>query len=512
MQASLAVNPVEPAQFKRVLWIGMWAVIGLHLVVLLIVHPAPIEISRLLTAAVPILASVACLWRSFKLPRWHRPAWRWASLGLGLWAAAHIVEALISHSTEASNLRVDASDFVYLTATFPLLVAMSSTRETESLRSVFVLNCAQIGLAALLSYFLLYRMSMTPAAASTVMGKIYAASCLVLAVIAGLRSLFWSSEEERRTVLAIGAVIWTYMPIELGMDYATGRWGLHSGTVLDLVWSIPFLLGGWQALNFRIDPEENGDAALPGRGNLLVEALSPMMITVGIMGLAAAVTRQHMLIGLAAIFILLAIQGTQSALVQLTYLKSRNLLLEREQQLQTANVALEQLSLQDPLTGIANRRHFNSSLENAWRRAIRKRQAIALLMVDVDFFKGVNDQHGHSYGDQCLVSIAQTLSGHARRPDDVVARMGGEEFVVLLPDTDRAGAEIIAHWIHEAIKRMRVVNKASPFESQLTVSVGIAVSTPQPGAEYSALVECADLALYDAKGQGRNRTCWRSLD
>src|SRR5258708_11844996 len=150
-----------------------------------------------------------------------------------------------------------------------------------------------------------------------------------------------------------------------------------------------------------------------------------MRITAGIFALAAPVTRQHPVLGLSAIFVLLAIQGVQAAVVQLNYLSGRSLLLEREQELRTANAALRQMSLEDPLTHIANRRRFDTALEIAWRRGVRKKQPIALLMLDVDFFKGVNDRHGHGYGDECLVAIAHMMKQHARRPDDVVARLGG---------------------------------------------------------------------------------------
>jgi diguanylate cyclase (GGDEF)-like protein len=238
-----------------------------------------------------------------------------------------------------------------------------------------------------------------------------------------------------------------------------------------------------------------------------------MLITAGIFALAASIIRQHAVLGLSAIFIVLAIQGIHAAVVQLNYLTGRNLLLEREQDLRTANVALRQMSLEDPLTHIANRRRFDAALEIAWRGGTRRQQPLALLMIDVDFFKGVNDLHGHSYGDECLVLIARILNQQAHRPDDVVARLGGEEFVLLLPDTDVSGAAKVADRLLEAIRSLDVINQASPFDKKLTVSIGLAtVNHPQAGVDPTVLVDCADQALYDAKHQGRNRTCTRSLD
>ena len=394
-----------------------------------------------------------------------------------------------------------------------MLIALSTTRETASLRTVFALNVAQIALALILSYSLLYRMALTPQAASTVMGRIYGAACILLAIMAVLRMFTWATREEQKSIRWISIVLWTYLPIEIGMDYATARWNLRAGTILDLLWSVPFFLGGWQALHLPFDPADSDSRPARGRGRLLVEALCPMLMTAGIFVLAASITRQHPALGLSAIFVLLAIQGVQAAVVQLNYLAGRNKLLEQEHDLREVNAMLRQMSLEDPLTHIANRRRFETALELSWRRGARKRQALALLMIDVDFFKGVNDLHGHSYGDECLVSIARIMKDHARRPDDIVARLGGEEFVLLLPDTDRAGAETVAARLLEGIRELGVANHASPFDKKLTISIGIGtVTCPEAGVDPAVLVDCADEALYDAKHQGRNRACNRALD
>jgi len=364
-----------------------------------------------------------------------------------------------------------------------------------------------------LSYALLYRMSLSLQAAATVMGRIYGTACVLLAVMAVLRALTWASHEERQGVRWLCIVLWTYLPIEIGMDYATARWNLHAGTVLDLLWSVPFFLGGWQALHLPIHEPGRETRSNPTRARLAVEALCPMLITAGIFALAASVTRQHPVLGLSAIFVLLAIQGVQATVVQLNYLAGRNLLLQRERDLKEVNATLRQMSLEDPLTCIANRRRFEDALQISWRRGARRTQPIALLMLDIDFFKGVNDHHGHGYGDECLVAIARVMKEHARRPDDIVARLGGEEFVLLLPDTEGGGAEAVARHMQHSIARLGMVNRASPFDQRLTVSIGVgAVTLPRRGVDPTVLVDCADQALYDAKHRGRNCTCMRTLD
>ncbi len=511
--AAIAVSVSGRAQFNKLLAYGMWIVVGLHAIALVVINPTPVALSRVLTAAIPIMAGTACLWRAKRLPARERPIWLWSSAGLFLWALAHLVETLFGQSLAASNLAVDAADFIYLAGTFPLLVALSTTRETELLRAVLALNCAQIAVALGLSYTLLYRMEMAPAAASVVMAKIYGAACILLAVMAVLRVFSWTTREEKQSVRWICIVLWVYLPIELGMDYATAHWDLRAGSLFDLAWSLPFLIGGWQALHLPILSSDPEVRELPSHPRLVVEALCPMLITAGLFALAAAVTGQHPVLGLSAIFIVLGIQGVQSAVVQLNFLAGRNLLLQREIELRSANASLEKMSLEDPLTGISNRRSFAMTLEQSWRRGARKRQPIALLMIDVDFFKGVNDLHGHTYGDECLVAIAKIMRLHARRPDDIVARLGGEEFVLLLPDTDGDGAQTVAALVQGAIRSLGVINQASPFDKKLTVSIGIGtVSQPNAGVDPTVLVDCADQALYDAKHTGRNCVCTRTLD
>jgi diguanylate cyclase (GGDEF)-like protein/PAS domain S-box-containing protein len=175
-----------------------------------------------------------------------------------------------------------------------------------------------------------------------------------------------------------------------------------------------------------------------------------------------------------------------------------------EERLQDAYLALEALASVDPLTGAANRRQLDESLEHDWRRAIRTASPISLLLFDVDHFKLYNDLYGHLRGDTCLRQIAETARQIFRRSGDTVARFGGEEFAIILPDTDRTGAFDLAQRLRQAVEDLRIEHAGSQH-TMVTVSVGCATIVPEPGAEANTLIEAADRALYEAKRTGRNR-------
>jgi diguanylate cyclase (GGDEF)-like protein len=174
----------------------------------------------------------------------------------------------------------------------------------------------------------------------------------------------------------------------------------------------------------------------------------------------------------------------------------------------------------DPLTGLANRRSFDESLAREWRRVRRTRSSIALLLVDVDHFKRYNDHYGHPAGDLCLQRVGAALRAATLRPGDCVARIGGEEFGLLLPDTEATGATHVAERVREQLAAMALPHAASPTAPSVTVSIGIACiagrsfaacgdgeSVFDAGVPPSAqeLIRCADESLYAAKGAGRAR-------
>ena len=176
----------------------------------------------------------------------------------------------------------------------------------------------------------------------------------------------------------------------------------------------------------------------------------------------------------------------------------------REETLAFENRELVQVASLDELTGIANRRTFNKTLEIETQRHTRSSAHLSLLLLDVDYFKQYNDLYGHLPGDACLRAIAATLKQSLRRVADLAARFGGEEFVALLPLTDVAGAEIMARHIVETVAALKIPHAGSPH-GVVTVSIGVSSWPPGLPLRQVELIECADRALYQAKSRGRNR-------
>ena len=164
---------------------------------------------------------------------------------------------------------------------------------------------------------------------------------------------------------------------------------------------------------------------------------------------------------------------------------------------------LEILAVTDELTGLPNRRAFDLALGSEMRRAARHHTSLAVLLVDVDHFKRVNDRFGHAVGDVVLARIAKEIAASIRRPGDFAARYGGEEFVVILPATEAGGASFIAERMRLAIASMDPC-PAEPTLGKVTVSIGVVATFVEPASSGAELVTWADRALYAAKGAGRN--------
>ena len=182
-------------------------------------------------------------------------------------------------------------------------------------------------------------------------------------------------------------------------------------------------------------------------------------------------------------------------------------LLHLTEQLEEVNFKLQLLSSRDGLTGLANRQAGTDFLSREWLRAARGQKEFSVIIIDIDFFKLYNDSHGHLAGDECLKKIATALQRGLQRPADLLVRYGGEEFMALLPDTGREGALRVGGAIKEAVAAVQLHHGNSTVSPHVTVSIGIASTTPGLDMPVEWLIAAADRALYRAKQEGRNRIC-----
>ena len=167
----------------------------------------------------------------------------------------------------------------------------------------------------------------------------------------------------------------------------------------------------------------------------------------------------------------------------------------------------QQIANQDGLTGLANRRYLNQVLGQEIKRAARVKQALTLIMVDIDYFKRYNDHYGHLAGDEVLQKVARLLQRAVNRAGDMVARYGGEEFCIILPNTEAAGGMEIAEGLRTAVLQARISHVRGIDSAWITISLGVSGSIPSLTDSVESLMQRADSALYQAKANGRNQAC-----
>lgn len=215
--------------------------------------------------------------------------------------------------------------------------------------------------------------------------------------------------------------------------------------------------------------------------------------------------------GLVGLALLLGYMGWRLLDTIRLALQSEKNLMETHASLKRVNRTLESMALQDSLTGLANRRQFDTLLSTEYKRSLRTGMPLSVMMLDIDHFKQFNDVYGHPEGDRCLKQVSDTLSRSLARAGDLVARYGGEEFSILLPNTELGAAEMLAQRVCAAIENLGIPHSGSPL-GRVTASIGVASLMPGAGiaqqmAHQGDLVHAADQALYIAKRNGRNQVC-----
>ncbi|WP_081345757.1 GGDEF domain-containing protein [Janthinobacterium lividum] len=455
-------------------------------------------VSYLFGVMAPLLALAACCRNaSLSTPGVVRTGWGLFAAAMLFWSTGMALSAWQDLSGHVASDTTYFSDFAYFMYGAPLLLAISSVSDRHPSRTLQWLDAVQVLLAAYLTYTAIFSVSpfdqrsIAPIPASLLVTT-YNVENLVLACCASLRLLAHRRDgAQGRFYLLLSVFLWCYAACAGAYNYLTLH-ALAEAGPSEVLPSLPFLL--LAVLAMRVQPGEE-EARPPRPLTLLIDNFSPIFFTAALLGLGFVVLREHFYLAASALFVALTVHALRSATLQSRYMQS-------ERALREAHDKLEKLSLTDGLTGIANRRCFDQTLQLEWQRAARNNQALALLIIDIDFFKSLNDTFGHPYGDACLVQIAAALHSALPRASDLAARFGGEEFAAILPATDGAGALAVAHKMQEAIASAAIVHAPSRG-GLVTASIGLALN--DAGQTPEQLLAAADQALYRAKQNGRNR-------
>lgn len=448
----------------------------------------------------PVLALAACWWRARRAPARARVLWVLLRAGLILWIAG----MLLSIWEDAMHVPFETpffSDFVFFFYGVPILFAISTPVDGQRISWFVWLDGIQAAFAGYLAYTAIFSalpFSTRPShpLSISLMVLVYNVENAVLAVACAFRmftSPRWS--DEWRFFRMLGIFLFVYgIGVGLYNHYAMI---LPEHAPSDLLSNAPFIVLAVHALTlpWKQKPEET----TPHRrhfAELFIDSASPVFFTLALLTLGLVALRIHFFTGIVAMAVALATYAVRTTVLQTRYL-------EAQRELKEARDSLEALSLEDGLTGVANRRCFDQTLAQEWHRAARMRQSVALLFADLDLFKELNDAHGHQAGDRCLIQVGGVLHGLAKRSGDLVARYGGEEFATILAGATEKEALAMAERMRAAIQTLHISN-STQLGSWLTASIGVAACVPAIDSSPEILLSAADRALYRAKAQGRN--------
>jgi diguanylate cyclase (GGDEF)-like protein len=449
--------------------------------------------------AIELIAMFACLGFSLRAADSDSPRmlWRLTAFAFALEVISDGIELHMEFLGTAGNPVPGLPILMSTLYAVPLLMAISLQFDARTLRPIRIVHGVLSAMTAVLFCVLIF--SVVSIEGSTNLTDIlfvshmFDALDLFLAIAATIRVFGANEPQERFFFYVVSCFLWgnTIFPAIHNRILIK-----HDFVWLDLLLVAPYLL--LLMLLFQAPPHWVRYPQPSHRINRAVRSGSPIFLSLGLLLLGIAVSRRHFYVGAAGVLVAIVCYGALNILAQ-----SRRF--EVEESLLATKKELEGLVSLDSLTGIPNRRAFDERIDMVCRVAYRFAQPVSLLMIDIDFFKRLNDTGGHLLGDQYLMQIAQMLSLSLPRANDLVARYGGEEFAVLLPATAEAGAAMVASRLQDALFELGLEHPSAPL-GMVTVSIGMTtsdVSTPPTPID---LIRAADKALYRAKALGRNRT------
>ena len=446
--------------------------------------------------AAPLLAAAASLWRGRSESSAARLGWYTVALGLVVWAAGAFgnlwQELLLNRRNEMYRDSMLAFNLAVVPITF-LLATDWRLNGRRFLRAIDALVALALGC----SYFQYTWTMINDHASAAQAGVAYLVWLLDVQnlYIAGCSLVRWYVAEDRAErdlfrALSIYSIIY-FAIVFVNDHYFAGNpaFGPEYGATVTLAFAVlsAFALRRPSVLQVRLVKPAIVRAVRSG---------SPILLAVALLIASLFLIRVDYVFGTAGVLIAVLGIGVRTTVIQVRQI-------EQGEALQRERSALQTIAWTDALTGVPNRHFFAQALRRAWRGERRVRQSQAILMIDIDHFKQLNDRYGHPAGDACLREVARALQRALVRPDDVLARYGGEEFIVLLRDIDAAGAQVVGERLRAAVENLRIKNEGCPL-AVVTVSGGAASATLNNEAAAKLLVEKADGALYEAKCAGRN--------
>ncbi|MFC5864614.1 diguanylate cyclase [Acidicapsa dinghuensis] len=465
------------------------------------------ETGYLFQIAAPITALAAVIWHARTITSRARGLWILLATALVLYSMA---VPMLAWDEKVERLAFGAPSLANFALFFygvPILFALSTPVEGEKLPLFSWLDAGQAFFAGYLTYVVIFASSpffdtgIQPIS-KHLLDFTYNVENLALVAGCAVRLLASPKGEEhgffRTLLLYLAAYSASIAFYNHSMLAAMGRspWRFLVDASFLLLALLIFALPEPQPAVLRKDATRSRLAIFFDHG-------SPIFFTIALTALGFVTLEHHFYTGVLAIGAGLAAYGIRTTVLQMRYMHI-------QQELRTAHDRLEELSLQDSLTGIANRRRFDQTLDSEWHRAMRVHSPLSLLLIDLDFFKNMNDTYGHRHGDRCLTRVAAALQSVASRSGDLIARYGGEEFAAILPVTHMDAARAIALRMKAAIEGLKITNP-SEIGNYLSISIGICSCEAPVCGSPEALIESADRALYRAKQYGRNRVEFEAM-
>jgi len=446
-------------------------------------------VSFVFLVAAPVIAAGVCIWRSRSVGYSLTKGWTALGLGVLLWAVGMALNMRQEVFLQNLNATPGDSMLLYVLYGVPLTFAIASTDE-----NIWYVRLIDGVLAAVLGYlYFVHTFSLATQDGATGDGLIKLRTMFdlenIFIVLFSLIRYVTSTVPHKRQffrVLAIFSLV--YLLTAAYINHIQPE-DTDFGGLSDLVIDVPFLVL-IMAASIRSDSAFHVKASR--RVSLVVHAGSPLVMPVTLLLVSGFVVRSHLGLGIAGFVIATLGYGLRSVLLQVRVYEERD--------------RFNQLARVDDLTGVSNRRQFDETLAAEWRRLRRSGESVAVLMLDIDYFKLLNDLHGHQLGDERLRAVAQAIAGCATRSSDLVARYGGEEFAVLLPSISLQAALEQAECMRVAVESLRM---HSPGPTGIvTISVGVGFLDHIKDGEPASLISTADEALYQAKHRGRNRVVY----